>query len=60
MFGLEAPAFENELGSYRGSAEPMKVTFGTDALLSAAISLDIGLGCGLPLPGQAPPMYGNG
>jgi dTDP-4-amino-4,6-dideoxygalactose transaminase len=64
VLGPEVQAFESELGSYLGGGgEPMKVVAvasGTDALLSAAMALDIGLGSGRTQPGLAPLADGEG
>lgn len=46
VMGPELTAFEQELGAYLGGLHVVAVSSGTDALLSAAMALEIGLGTG--------------
>lgn len=46
VMGPELTAFEQELGAYLGGLHVVTVSSGTDALLSAAMALEIGLGSG--------------
>lgn len=46
VMGPEITDFEKELGSYLGGKHVVGVTSGTDALLAAAMALDVGLGSG--------------
>ena len=46
VMGPELQAFEQELAAYVGTAHAVAVASGTDALLSAAMALEVGLGTG--------------
>lgn len=46
VMGPELTAFEQELGAYLGGLHVVAVSSGTDALLAAAMALEIGLGTG--------------
>jgi dTDP-4-amino-4,6-dideoxygalactose transaminase len=46
VMGPEIQAFEKELGSYLGGKHVVGVTSGTDALLAAAMAVEVGLGSG--------------
>ncbi len=46
VMGPEVTAFEQELGAYLGGKHVVGVTSGTDALLAAAMALEVGLGTG--------------
>lgn len=47
VMGPELTAFEEELARYLGVKHAVAVSSGTDALLAAAMALDLGIGCGL-------------
>lgn len=47
VMGPELTAFEEELARYLGTKHAVAVSSGTDALLAAAMALDLGIGCGL-------------